>query len=153
MIDDMKPLPSALAAYRERTLEIIRGLRAGTFQVSDENREELILMIKDAAWARLVGEPVVLRYRQSFAYEYDRNGNACSFRYGKPLICDDGGKVAARAPMVPSIMAEYEKSRKAPDQPVWVQHALRMKEQKDPQGPLPEPSASSQTLRGLFREF
>lgn len=115
-------------AHRQRILEIIVAIRAGEYRITDENREELILLLKDAAWARLVGEPVVRFYSSSFAYEYDRNGDACNFRFGKPLICEDGGKTASRAPVAPSTMAEYEKKKGESVRPVWVQHALRLKE-------------------------
>jgi hypothetical protein len=123
--------PGNNTSHRKRILEIINAIRAGEFRITDEIREELILLLKDAAWARLVGEPVVRFYSSSFAYEYDRNGDAVNFRFGKPLICEDGGKTASRAPVTPTSMAEYERKKTAGERPVWAQHALRLKELRE----------------------
>lgn len=82
---------------RERISSLIQLLQCEAFGLPEQARKELVLLLHDAAWARLIAEPILRLYADEKAYFFDANAQSVYWSKKPAMISSDAGKRARAA--------------------------------------------------------
>jgi hypothetical protein len=103
----------ALKEQRDELNRILKAIKAGTYDI-EANRDEIILLVKHAAWARLVAVDALMAYSLDYLYNTTKRNEAIP-RAALPRISETGHKVAQEALLkMPELFQEFY-SKENPD--------------------------------------